>query len=456
MRFLGFDITRARRKALSLSTVPDRGTWITVFDGPGGWFQQDYQPTGDSVLSFHAVYACITLIAADIGKMRFRLMQHDATAGIWTETESASFSPVLRKPNGYQNHIQFKEWWMLSKLARGNAYALLQRDSRGVVAAMYLLDPTRVTPLVTPSGDVYYRLGQDNLSGIDDGSTVVPASEIIHDRMNCLFHPLVGTSPIFACGVAAVQGLKIQANQTKFFANASLPGGVLTSPGELKDDQSKRYKDRWKEMYTGDKVGDIAVLGSGIKFEPLRMTAVDSQLIEQLKMSAEIVCSTFHVPGFMVGVGSEPAYANGETRTQHYYSQCLQAHIEAMETCLDEGLGLDTKKAGTRLGVELDLDGLLRMDTSSLVTTLKEGIGGSLFSPNEGRRRVNLPPVAGGDQPLAQQQYFSLRDIANRQPPTALPPPPDAPVKPAGQQGDAKASERYRERRHALRWKEAA
>jgi phage portal protein BeeE len=55
----------------------------------------------------------------------------------------------------------------------------------------------------------------------------VPASEIIHDRMNCLYHPLVGTSPIFACGTAANMGLQIQENSSAFFGNGSNPSGIL-------------------------------------------------------------------------------------------------------------------------------------------------------------------------------------------------------------------------------------
>jgi phage portal protein BeeE len=49
--------------------------------------------------------------------------------GIWTETDSPAFSPVLRKPNRYQNRIQFWESWILSKLTRGNAYVLKERDN---------------------------------------------------------------------------------------------------------------------------------------------------------------------------------------------------------------------------------------------------------------------------------------------------------------------------------------
>jgi phage portal protein BeeE len=30
---------------------------------------------------------------------------------------------------------------------------------------------------------------------------IVPAREIIHDRFNCLFHPLVGISPLYAAAL---------------------------------------------------------------------------------------------------------------------------------------------------------------------------------------------------------------------------------------------------------------
>src|SRR5690606_35966513 len=132
---------------------------------PGAWPRNEELGV-DTQLSFYAVYACVTLIANDIGKLRPRLLE--LADGIWTEVQSPSFSPVLRKPNRFQNHIQFKEWWITSKLTRGNTYALKQRDGRGVVTALYLLDPAKVTPLVTEQGGIYYRLNTDNIAGIED------------------------------------------------------------------------------------------------------------------------------------------------------------------------------------------------------------------------------------------------------------------------------------------------
>jgi hypothetical protein len=35
---------------------------------------------------------------------------------------------------------------------------------------------------------VFYQLDRDDLSGVAEEDTIVPASQIIHDRMNCLWH----------------------------------------------------------------------------------------------------------------------------------------------------------------------------------------------------------------------------------------------------------------------------
>ena len=413
MRLFGLTIGRTRKAASSLSPVGDRG-WFTLFESNSGNWQKSITVDRTTVLSHHAVFACMTLIASDIAKLRVKLMSEDKD-GIWTEVENPAFSPLLRKPNGFQTRNQFWESWMLSKLSRGNTYSLKERDNRGVVVALYILDPCSVTPLVAPDGSVFYQLKTDNISGLET-DVLVPAREIIHDRFNCLFHPLVGLSPIYACGVAAMQGLAIQNNQTNFFNNKSIPGGVLTAPGHIADDTAARLKTSWEKNYGGENIGRVAVLGDGLKFETMVMSAVDSQLIEQLKWTAETCCSVFHIPPYKVGVGALPTNSNVQALNVEYYTQCLQAPIEAIEECLDQGLGIGygsvRNSNGVRLGTEFDIDNLLRMDSVSLMDMLDKGR--NTFTPNEARRYVNLPPVDGGDSVYRQQQDFSLEALAKR------------------------------------------
>lgn len=408
MRIFGFHIPFTKDVPSTLTPVyGSPRAWWPAEPFSGAW-QRNLELRPETVLSFHAVFACVTLIASDIAKLRLKLMKQEKS-GIWKETKNPAYSPVLRKPNHFQSRNQFWENWMLSKLTAGNTYVLKQRDERNVVVALYVLDPYRVKPLVAPDGSVFYQLRRDDLSGVDDAAESIPAKEIIHDRWNCLFHPLVGLSPLSAAGLAAMQGLKIQNNSTKFFGNGAVPGGVLTAPREINDATAERLKKHWQTNYSGDNVGKVAVLGDGLEFKPMIMTSVDAQMIEQLKLTAEMVCSTYHVPLYKCGLGPMPANSNVQALNLEYYSQALQVHIESAETLTDEGLSM-----AEGLGTEFDLDGLLRMDTQSQVSALKEAVGAAIMAPDEARFKLDLPPVPGGKFPLAQQQNYSLEALAKR------------------------------------------
>lgn len=406
MRLLGFEINRAEPVTKQLAPADqNRGWWTVVREAFTGAWQQNVEVNLDSALSYHAVFACQTLIASDIAKLRVKLVEQDQY-GLWKETKNPAYSPVLRKPNHFQNRIQFFENWVLSKLGRGNAYILKQRDNRNVVTKLFVLDPGRVKPLVADGGDIFYELDTDNIAGLTE-KTYVPAREIIHDRFNCLFHPLVGLSPIFASGLGAMQGLSIQNNSTLLFQNGGRPGGVLTAAGAISDETALRLKQHWDSNYSGANAGKVAVLGDGLKFEAMTMKSTDAQLIEQLKWSAEVVCSTYHVPPYKIGIGQMPSYNNVQALNTEYYSQCLQVLIESIEVLLDEGLG-----TGETLGTEFDIDNLLRMDSVTQFEVAAKAKG--TLTLDETRRKVDAPPVTGGDTIYLQQQDHSLAAIAAR------------------------------------------
>lgn len=437
MQLLGLTITR-QKAAGALSPVDTRGGWFHIIreSFPGAW-QQNVEIRHDLVLANWVVFACMTLIAGDIGKLRLQLVEKDGD-GIWTETESAAFSPVLRKPNRYQTRQKFIEQWILSKLSCGNTYVLKQRDQRGIVEAMYVLDPRRATPLVAPDGAVYYQLRSDDLAHLPADLPAVPASEIIHDVMWTLFHPLCGVSPLYASGLAATQGLRMQNHSATFFENMARPSGILTAPGQISEDTARRLKEHWEANYTGNSAGKVAVLGDALKYEAMSQNAVDSELVEQLKLTAIMICSTFHVPPYMVGAGPVPTNNNVEALEVQYYSKALQGLIESIEALLDEGLGLMDKKEGRQLGTYFELDDLLKMDKATLLTTLKTGVDGSIMSSNEARMRINLGPVIGGDSPMSQQQNFSLAALheRDRDKPFAKPSPAPAAAPAADEQLD--------------------
>jgi HK97 family phage portal protein len=455
MRIFGLEISRAKAALPGARAVDNGRGWFPLWsfgnwgsDGDremGSW-QRDERMSDDSIMAQATVFTCITLIASDWSKLNLRMVQN--YGGVWLEKTVPGYSDLLEEPNHFQTRQQFIESWALSKLSRGNAYILKVRDTaRGLPKKLIVLDPDRVTPLVAPDGEVYYQLGEDDLAGVADSTLAVPASEIIHDRFNCLFHPLVGLSPIFASGLAATQSLRIQQNSARFFKNMARPGGMLTAPTKINDETAKRLKETFEKNFEGENIGRLFVAGDGLKFDAFSVSAVDSQVVEQLGWSAKTVAATFHVPGYMVGAEPAPALNNIEAEQQRYYNQCLQVLLEHAEACLDRGLGLKKPIDGDSLRTDFDVEDLLRMDSERRMAVLEKGVKG-IMKVDEARKRLGLLPTTGGDSVYMQQQNFSLAALAKRDaledPFSTASPPAPAPAPAAAPEDAGKAFEAAR------------
>jgi HK97 family phage portal protein len=206
-----------------------------------------------------------------------------------------------------------------------------------------------------------------------------------------------------------MQGLAIQANSEKFFTNGSQPGAIINAPLGITNAQAEALELRWREKFSGNNYGKIAVLGGELKFNQLAMNAVDSQLVEQLNMTAIQVCSAFGVAPYLVDIGPPPPYS-WEALILKHHSQCIQSLTTNFEKSHDEGLELPKP-----FGVEFDIDDLIWMDSITRVNSAKTAIEGGGMSPNEARKKYHgLGPTPGGANVMAQQQNFSLPALAKR------------------------------------------
>lgn len=407
-------IFRALQNAMTnkaFNQVSDIRSWRNIIREPftGAW-QRNLEEKRGSVLCYPTLYACLSRISQDIGKLPFCLKKEDGN-GIWRQTENSAYSPVLRKPNNYQTAQQFREAWTLSILIHGNAYVLKRRDDRQVVTDLYILDPCRVMPMVSESGDVFYQINYPSAQNLlpeiyPAEQLIVPARELIHDRLNAFHHQLIGVPPLCAAYWPAVKNLKILKSSAEFFNNHAQPGGILTAPAGMTESDAQKVAEFWQTNYGGENSGKVAVIGADLKYQAFASSAADSQLVEQMQYSDRQVCQPFGIPPYIVGVGEIPAGLKVDDITNTYYAFALQARIEAMEYLLDEGLGISRP-----LGVELDTEPLLRMDEGKKADVATKLVGGGIETPNEGRFRFNHSPLQGGDTVYMQQQDFPLDQV---------------------------------------------
>lgn len=394
-----------------------RGWWPVVHEPYTGAWQNNEALTADSALANPSVFGCLSAISADIGKIAPPLLLEEDDDGFWNETRNSAYTPVLRAPNRYQTAQQFHEQVVISLLLHGNAYLLKNRDERSVVNQLYVLEPSRVKVLIAPDGSVYYELQPNDLAGIapDTPPAIAPAREIIHIRINCFFHQLMGVSPLYAVAGAVSQAHAIQSSSSAFFNNGGRSPFAVIAPTKLDPASAARLQAEAIKFKTSGSM----ILELGVQLVPMPTSAADTQLIAQLGWTEETIAKCFRFPISLLNSAKQPPYANAEA-SQLQYKACLEPYMTSIANGLTTGLELPLY-----LKVEFDDTLLSWIDTTTRVNAAKVAITAGL-SPNEVREEFfGRGPVEGGELPYLQQQNWPVADLADRQ---GVPATPAAPT----------------------------
>lgn len=373
--------------------------------GPPGTWQRNLNPTSDpSVLvAFSAVYACVQRIASDMGKLPIRIVEINKRTGEQIDLTEDPFEKLMRQPNGYQTRVDFVQTLMCSTLLQGNGVAWMRRNGRNEPIELHPWDWRQVEPRIAVDGSIHYKLGPNKFAGFENGF-IAPARDIIHHRMPmAASYPLHGVTPIYAAAASGSLGLRVLQQSQQFFGNMARPSGVLSTEQNIDQTSAADIRARWRENYREGGVGDTAILPNGLKWQSITLSAIDAQLIEQLRFSVEDVCRVFMVPTFLVGDTSKVTYRNSEQLARAYLQNCLGYHVEALQERFN--LSFDF---GTRFKVMFDLDALLKTELDQRFGAYQKALQSGVLTINEARALEGYGPVKGGDEPMIQSQNVPL------------------------------------------------
>lgn len=394
--------------------------------GPG-WFQTGYSAPSSlqaPFLTFPAVFTSVDTISSDIARLPMR--HYRVERGERIEIDNSAALRTLEQPNGYQTRFDLMKQFVAAQLYRGNSYLYAQRNNRYEINELHCLWPDSVWPYRSGT-EVFYEVGPQPLGGIEV-QRMLTSRECLHHRMLTFSDPLIGITPLVAAALSTSAGLAILRQSERFFNKMARPSGMLSTAGKLDRDKAQEIKNRWREVYGGaDNAGDVAVLEQGLEWKALTLTAVDLQLIEQLRYTVEDVARVYRLPIFMLGDLTKVSYSSSEQLSRIYFSGCLSAHMGAIEERLSVFFGMNDRTEW----LEFDTDYLFRTEMVQRIDALAKSIQGGIRTPNEARKAEGLNPVSGGDLIFMQQQMVPVEVLAARadltaKPPAALPPPTTA------------------------------
>jgi len=409
--------------------------WIPM-NWPMNFGQVGYDPIQGGWNS--VVYACVMRYAWTISELPGKHKRLLPNNGIEDVTNSALYR-IFREPNSYQDFQDLMLNLVVNLMYDGNAYAVAFRNDRNEVRELHWLNPRACRAFVAETGDIFYSIGGNEIvdkavdpMALSTSRWTVPQRDVMHIRMHCPKHPLVGESPLQAAGGSMLLSSLGRAGLAAYYQNMSRPSGTLQTDLILTDEQVKQLRTRWDEQARGVGVGGVPILTAGLKWQQsmIGYTAADAQVTESMKAGVIDIARVYGVPLALINEMGGATYANTEQLMKAWLAMGLQAVLNKVELAFDRLFGL-TKVAGEY--TELEMEGLLRPEWKTVIEGLTKAVQGAIYAPNEARAIMGLKGVEFGDEPRVQQQVVPLSFAAAAPVPAAPPAGGQAPADPANE-----------------------
>lgn len=363
--------------------------WFTPI---GGRSAAGVQVTPLSAMRVAAVYACVRELAQPMGALPLKFYKKQGRKRVET-TDHPLYKLLAKRPNRWQNSLEWREMIDGHLSLRGNAYNYISANSRGVIKELIPLHPDRMTPNIDPNtGDFNWCYTAPN------GAIETYARDEIWHIKGLAPDIYRGYNPIELARDSIGGALASQEYAARFFANDAKPsGGWIEHPGTFKDAEAKkRFRANWQEMQSGANRGKTAVLEGGMKYHDIGINNTDAQFLENRKFSVEDIARLFGVPPHRIGHLERSTNNNIEHQGLEFVTYTMMPRAERFECSIESELLSDDDDTE----IELDFSRLLRGDSKSRAAYYHSGILDGWMTRNEARSCENLDPLDGLDEPL--------------------------------------------------------
>ncbi len=379
----------------------------------GDWFREFGQSMTSSGIAVNqtmamkvtAVMACVRLRSQDVAKLPPKIWRLKSD-GSKSEARDHFLYQIFREPNNWQTWFEFMELMQMALLLRGNAYAAVLRNPRGMPVAMIPINPDMVSIFESPTGLIFYQVSRGTphqVATLASFPTMISADDIFHIRWASQ-NSLIGLSPIAlhaeTIGLAKAQE-RLSAN---IMGNGARPAGVLSTEKKLNKDVIERLKNQWQALHGGPDAGrNTAILEEGLKWQALTLNSVDMEFMASRQFQVEECCRVFSVNPAKVGVLQSGIGKAFEQIQLAYYSDCISPDLVRWEQKLETYFGLDDT-----LDIKFDETELLRTDLVSRANAARVMQVSGIATPNESRATFGFDPYPGGDVLLVPNNVVPL------------------------------------------------
>ncbi|WP_444454056.1 phage portal protein [Rhodobacter capsulatus] len=372
------------------ATVQTSDAYLSEFFGQGGGALSYVDPARASGTA--VAHRCVMLISELLASVPLHIYRRGERGQRDRAADHPAYSVLHDMPNPMHTAFDLRQSLIASILTHGNAYAEIERNGRGQVTGLHLIDPGTVTVERLRSGRLRYTV-------TGSPSKVLLQDEVLHIRYRLARDGVMGQSPIQIGRETFNLALSQNDAASKQAAKGFRPEGAVVFAQSINPNQKADVLDKLRQkIERNDTTSGVLVLDGGADWKPFAFSSKDAEFLESRKLTALDICRIYGVPPSAAGITDNATYSNIGEESRALVQRCLAPMARRIEQTMNAALL--TEEGRKLFFIEHDLAGLLRGDMAARYAAYRIGRDGGWLSANEIRRLENLPEIEGGDDYL--------------------------------------------------------
>lgn len=331
---------------------------------------------------------------------------------------------LIKRPNAFYGQRKLWAGTLISYLCHGNAYWLKVRNNGGQVCELWYLPHFQVEPQWPEDGSIFIENYAYTVNGV---TTFIDPKDIVHFRNGIdPRNTRKGLAPLAQQDRQIASDNEGSTYHAAMLENFGIPGLVISPTGDQADFDEEEDGERIKKLLaartTGDERGKPIIFPIPIKVDTLGFTPEQMALDKLYNMPLVRVFGQLSLDPMVAGQPSESkTYSNYAEARRGGWEDCIRPLMAQLCEELDlwllpesiappESEGIPVQSArynAADLYCAFDLRNVLALqdDLDRLTKRIVEACGGPVLTPNEGRQKLGL-------EPLADTKYDTLREKA--------------------------------------------
>lgn len=362
----------------------------------------------DNEMKESTYYKCINRISSDVAKVPLQLKQTTDIGEI--QAKRHYLYKLIQRPNPFMSCIDFLKAMEAVRQHSGESGALIERNFRGDVTALYPVEITRFVidnvGLAKSSMNnpvlVYYRCG------INGKEYTGLYQDILHFK-GFTMDGLLSTSIKNNLSDTILTNQEAQNYQKDLFSNGLTNKAVVQLVSDIKDEKELgKIQNKFNRLYSNK--GRIFTVPAGYQITPLNLNLADSQFAELKKMGQVDICTSFGLQPWQIGIWDNVNNNSLEQSNLSYLNNVLLLLFESIEMECDYKL-LSEKDRQQGYYFNFDESVLLRTDAKTQAEVFTSYIQNSVLTPNEVRLKLGEQKAVDGDDLLASSGTLKIKDL---------------------------------------------